>query len=169
MPQRMNIEQEMQGLEPKQIRLERDEFEDLKLIIKNKEEYTRVKIIQSFPFSTPYRFIAFRDQDNHEIGILEDATSLDRRSRKVLEDELKKSYFIPKIRQINDIDEDFGVPKWDVETDRGPRRFELKSREDAHSVGGGRVVIKDIDGNKYEIPNRYTLDRQSQALLEEEL
>ena len=168
MLQRMNIEQEMQGLEPSQIRLERDEFEDLKLIVEN-EEYTKVKIIQSFPFSTPYRFLAFRDQDNQEIGILEDANSLDRRSRKVLEDELAKAYFIPKIKRINDIDEDFGVPKWDVETDRGPRRFEMRSREDAHSLGRGRVVIKDIDGNKYEIPDRYKLDHQSQAMLEEEL
>ena len=169
MLRRMNIDQEMKGLDPKQVRLEWDEFDDLKLIIKGNGEYTKVKIIQSFPFSDPYNFIAFRDQDNEEIGVLENAALLDRKSRKILEAELEKAYFIPKIERVNDIDEDFGVPKWDVETDRGPRKFELRSREDAHSAGGGRVLIKDIDGNKYEIPNRYNLDRQSQVLLEEEI
>ena len=169
MHQRMNIEGEMESLDPKQIRLEWDEFDDLKLIIKGNGEYTKVKIIQSFPFSDPYNFIAFRDQDNQEIGVLEDANALDHKSQKVLEAELEKSYFIPRITRINDIDEDFGVPKWDVETDRGSRRFEMRSREDAHLLGGGRVLIKDIDGNKYEIPNRYKLDHQSQVLLDQEI
>ena len=169
MAQRMDIEQELSTLDPKQVRLEWDEFGYLKVVIQNDGEYTKVKVLRCFPFSDPHRFIAFKDQDNQEIGLLEDATSLDRESRNVLERELEKSYFIPRITRVRDINDKFGVPKWDVETDRGHRVFELKSRQDIHSLGRGRVLIKDIDGNRYEIADRHTLDGQSRVLLEEEL
>ena len=168
-PQRMDMEGELKSLDPKQVRLEWDQFGYLKAIIEGKGEYRKVKVFRSFPLSDPHRFITFRDQGNQEIGVLEDAGSLDRTSRRVLEAELEKSYVIPRITQINDIHDDSGVPTWDVHTDRGPREFELRTRQDAQSLGRGRILIKDIDGNKYEIPNCYKLDPRSQALLEEEI
>ena len=169
MPRKAKSDEGLEALDPKKLRVEWDELGYLKVVVQAKAEYTRVKTIQSFPFSKPSTFIVFRGHDNEEIGVLEDVAALDRKSRKVLEAELEKTYFVPKITRVNDIEDDLGVPKWNVETDRGPRRFELKSREDAHSLGRGRVLIKDIDGNKYEIPNRQKLDAQSRALLEQEV
>lgn len=155
-------------LDPREVRLDWDAMGYLRAVIGG-QEYARVRVLESFPLSSAHCFVALRSQDGEEIGMLEDAASLDRDSRRVLEAELDKSYFIPKIIRIRCIDEDLGVPKWDVETDRGPRAFELGTRQDAHSQGRGRVLIKDIDGNRYEIPNWYKLDGQSRALLEEEL
>jgi len=167
--ERMNIEQEMKALDPKKVRLEVDAYQDLRLTVGDDEGYKKVRALRTFPISAPDHFIAFRDEEGEEIGVVEDPQKLDPRSRAVLMEELEKTYLMPRIVRINGIDESFGVPKWDVETDHGPRVFELKSRRDARMIGRGRVMIQDIDGNRYEIPDYRTLDPQSRDLVEMEV
>jgi len=165
----MNIEQEMKVLDPKKVRLEVDRFQDLRLTYADDPEHKKISVLRAFPISAPDRLVVFRDEEGKEIGVVEDPQELDPGSRTVLMEELGKSYLMPKVVRINRIDESFGVPKWDVETDCGPRIFELRSRRDARMMGRGRVMIQDIDGNRYEIPDYRTLDPQSRTLVEMEV
>ena len=51
---------------------------------------------------------------------------------------------------------------------RDPRAFEIySSRRDVRDLGGGRVLVQDADGNRYEIPDYRQLDPASRALVEE--
>jgi len=51
---------------------------------------------------------------------------------------------------------------------RDPRAFEIySSRRDVRDLGGGRVLVQDADGNRYEIPDYRRLDPASRALVEE--
>lgn len=167
--ERMNIEQEMEVLDPKKVRLEVDAFQDLRLTYGDDQEHKKIRVLRAFPISVPDRFVVFRNEEGKEIGVVEHPQELDSESRAVLMEELEEAYLLPTIVRINTIDESFGVPKWDVETDCGPHVFELKSRRDARMMGRGRVMIEDIDGNRYEIPDYRTLDPQSRALVEMEV
>ena len=101
-----------------------------------------------------------------EIGIVQDIQKMDPQSRKVAEEELEMMYFIPKITRINRIKSERGSYKWIVETDRGEREFDIRHREDIRMLESNRVIVKDIDGNRFEIPNYSRLDPRSRSMLE---
>ncbi len=101
-----------------------------------------------------------------EIGIIKDIQKMDPQSRKIAEEALEMMYFIPKITQINRIKSERGSYKWTVETDRGEREFDIRHREDIRVIESNRVIVKDVDGNRFEIPNYSRLDSHSRSMLE---
>jgi hypothetical protein len=164
----MHIEDEMDLLDTKELRVSLDTFGDLEVRLSG-EAYKNVQALRAFPISEALRFIVLREENGEEIGMIEDLGALGSSSRKVLKEDLERRYFIPKVVRINRIDESYGMPRWDVETDRGARHFELHTRQDARRLSAGRVLIRDADGNRYEIPDIRKLDPQSRALLEAEM
>ncbi|HHW09556.1 MAG TPA: DUF1854 domain-containing protein [Firmicutes bacterium] len=131
--------------------------------------FSDVSVHYMFPLSHPGKLITLCDRNGEEIGVLDDISDLDEGSKQALWHELTVNYFVPKITRIVSIKEEFGITHWEVETDRGPRRFQLQSRYDIRSMGGGRYIIRDIDGNRYDIPNEADLDPVSRSLLELEV
>lgn len=119
-----------------------------------------------FPITEFGKYVLLMDADGEEIGILEDIAKLDRDSAEALEAELKEQHFIPTITRIYDISREFHIPVWDVETDRGRRRLELKRRRDVHRMQGGRIYVRDADGNGYLIPDIRMLDPLSRSLID---
>ena len=73
---------------------------------------------------------------------------------------------MPRIERINSIDGRFGMTQWHVDTNFGPSQINLGSRMDVTPMDSSRVLIKDVDGNRYEIVNYNELDPKSHALLE---
>ena len=83
-------------------------------------------------------------------------------SREAVEEALREYYLIPRIIRILDRDEKYGILKWTVETDRGIRSFDIRNRQsDIKTIYGNRVLIKDSDDNRYEIPDWEKLDIKS--------
>ena len=83
---------------------------------------------------------------------------------------LEEAYFVPVITRVEAIQVEFRIPRWEVETDRGVRSFEISSmRSDVRQLGNGRILIRDADGNRYEIPDRHKLDAASRALVDAQL
>ncbi len=52
------------------------------------------------------------------------------------------------------------------QTDRGPRRIELKSSHDADRLPGGRIYVRDAEGNAYLIPDYRALDPASRDMID---
>ena len=73
---------------------------------------------------------------------------------------------MPIITRLLSINRRFGVTEWEVETNRGPVTFDLSSRSPITQFEERRLLIKDIDGNRYEIPNYFKLDKRSVTLIE---
>ena len=108
--------------------------------------------------------------DEGEIGAIRRLAELDGASRRLLETALGEAYFVPVITRVNAILVEFRVPHWEVETDRGPRSFEISSmNSDVRQLGNGRILIRDADGNRYDIPDRHKLDAASRALVDAQL
>ncbi|HEX6972170.1 MAG TPA: DUF1854 domain-containing protein [Limnochordia bacterium] len=123
----------------------------------------------AFPLQAPDRYVALFDQDRRELGIIDNPARLDPESRSALAAELERAYCIPVIVQVESVVHDGFIPVWYVQTDRGPHRFELRSRRDARWIDGRRVLIKDADGNRYDIPDVTALDPRSRAIVEREV
>ncbi|MFW5743491.1 MAG: DUF1854 domain-containing protein [Spirochaetota bacterium] len=159
--------QEMNLIAVDDIRLRHNESGDTIAMIRGTEHV--IGQIQSvFPISNRHHFALLRDEHGGEIGIIEQAHELDAESKRVLRDELERSYFLPRITDIRDVDEKHGVFTMDVITDRGERSFEVRNpRQNIRPVGGGRYIIKDVDGNRYDIPRLRNLGPKSQNLMTE--
>jgi len=71
------------------------------------------------------------------------------------------------VHHIQDIKEEFGIVTWDVQTDRGPRRYIVRGlRDNVHEQSDFRLMVTDVDGNRFEIPDYTVLDARSRAKLE---
>jgi hypothetical protein len=128
---------------------------------------------RGFPLTAPDQYIILltgEDEDLRTVGILDSLNGLDNNSRSLLEDELDQAYFLPKIIRILDIDDQFSVMKWIVETDRGPRKFEVVDRKrDIRWLSDDHLIIEDADGNRYEILDLSKLDSASREKVEMEV
>jgi hypothetical protein len=160
------LARELNLLDPARVRVRRDPFQDLVLEIDGRE-HAQVQVRRGFPLSAAGHYLSLRDRQGQELGIVRDLRELDRQSQSVLAAELERVYFMPRIVRVLGIEERFHVPRWEVETDRGPRVFEIRTgRSDVRVLPDGRVLIRDADGNPYEIPDYRRLDAASQALIE---
>ncbi|MDE0426347.1 MAG: DUF1854 domain-containing protein [Candidatus Poribacteria bacterium] len=169
MQEAIKITDEVEFLEAAKIKIARNSFEELTVELPDGTTYTNVEAIRSFPLTDSNKYISLLDSEEKEIGIIQDIKQLPRESEKVLRSELQKRYFLPKITKIHSLDGEFGVTQWVVETNRGPVTFGMRTRYDVVSLENGRVLIKDADGNRYEIENYHRLDPDSIALLETQL
>jgi hypothetical protein len=161
----MAHEQDIGLLDPLKVSIWREPSRRLCARIEDRQ-HDDVRAVWLFPISRRAGYVALLTDADKEIGLLPSLESLDSASRAVLEEELARAYFVPQISQIVDLQERFGVSEWQVETDRGPRTFEVRDREDIRVLGGTRVMITDADGNVLEIPDVTRLDRASQLLIE---
>ena len=168
MQQRHKLAAEVTYLDPDKARFFVDVFEDLNLELAGDQTYSRVRVKRAFPLTRDDCFIVVQDCEGKEIGSLARLDALDQASRQAVEDELERTYFTPRIQRIAKVTVANRVPRWEVETDRGPRAFEIySSRRDVRLLGDGRILVQDADGNRYEIPDYRRLEPASRALVEE--
>ena len=118
------------------------------------QHYDRVGVYRTFPMSNPDIFISIREPDEkaREIAVVKDLKDISEEQAAILREQLDLRYFIPKIEKIIDIKSEHGYAYFDVVTDFGQCRFTI------HMSGGGvihlsdvRIMITDIDGNRFEI------------------
>lgn len=155
-------------LDPKSMRLFRTDPADLRvrLTLEGDRSWREVRIARAFPFSDPDHYIGFRDGDDKDIGLLIELHELDEDSRRIIDEELARRYFTPKIERVLAVSEQFGVVTWDVQTDRGERHFVVRHlRDNAYSLGPNRLMMTDADGNRYEIPDVSSLGPKAYQVL----
>jgi len=149
------------------------EFIKLTLNVKNddgkteEKVYSRIFLHRAFPFDYPYSYISVLDADSAEIGIISHVDELSEDAAKMLRAELDRKYYTPVIKQILSVKDKFGYSYWKVDTDEGILEFTLHDTfQSLLKVGGSRIFVNDIDGNRYEIPDIEALDRPSYRKIE---
>ena len=120
-----------------------------------------------FPFTHPIEFISLRDEKGKEIGIIKNLNDLPGEAKNLLKEELTRRYLIPVIKNIIQIDEEFGNYRWEVITDRGKKTFYVKGRsENLAFINDWRIVLTDIEKCRYEIRDWRRFPRRSRVELE---
>lgn len=121
-----------------------------------------------FPLSGQEKYITLLDEEGIEKAIIRDLKSLLPESRAIIEDCLREYYLIPKVTKINDCKERYGVLTIDVETDRGSAQIEIRNiLHGLKLLYGYRVLLRDSNDNRYEIPDLRHLDNRSRQLLDQ--
>ncbi|NLJ96102.1 MAG: DUF1854 domain-containing protein [Clostridiales bacterium] len=121
------------------------------------EFYKRVLVYRVFPFTNPEGYISIREPDEKakEIGIIKDLRNdVTKETREMLEEQMRLRYFTPVIEKIIDIKDEYGFAYFDVVTDHGPCRFTIHmGGSSVVYLSDTRLMITDLDGNRFEIPD----------------
>jgi hypothetical protein len=121
------------------------------------ETYPRIQVYQSFPFTDPYSYISIREPNEKakEIGIIKDLrTDVSKETQEMLKEQLRLRYFTPIITKINNIKDEYGFAYFDVLTDHGACRFTIHmGGSSVVHLTDTRLMITDLDGNRFEIPD----------------
>ena len=138
------------------------------LLSRGDDEPQEVKPARLFPLTNPTQYIFLSDMDGNEVFTIRDIGELDMESGDMLRAELDRTYFLPRIKHINELKESMGILQFSVQTDKGPREFEVRSRDDVRFLKHRRlqIIIKDIDGNRFEIWDAARMDPRSRSLLD---
>jgi len=124
------------------------------------KEYSRVGVYLTFPLTNPEEFISIREADEkaREIGIVEKLADFPRDQQDMLREQIKLRYFMPVITKVLDVKDEYGHAYWNVVTTFGACRFTTQMSGDAViHLSDSRLLVTDIDGNRYEIPDFYAL------------
>jgi hypothetical protein len=148
------------------------EGENLTLTLPDGSFFPRVTLRRCFPFSTNGMYITVRTPDTEkdrgtEIGIINGIEKLSPKSLEALNGELKLHYFVPVIKKVYKVKEEYGFISWKVLTDRGEKEFTMRDNVIAttRQVSPTRWLIIDINQARYEINDDGSLDARSRALM----
>ncbi len=137
------------------------------------ESFERVIVLRSFPITNPDEFLSVREPDTKkrgrgkEIGMIRRITDFDEASRLLISEELNRRYFTPEISKINSVKDKFGYLYFDVATDAGNVTFVLNNPfSNIRSLEDGRILMSDVDGNIFRIPDPKKLDSASLKRIE---
>ena len=133
------------------------------------KKWERVQVIRLFPFTEPDQFISIRtvEERSKEIGVIEDMKKVSKETRKMLEEQLKLHYFTPVIQKVLDIKDEYGYAYFHVMTDRGECRFTINMGGNAVvRLTDTRLLITDLDENRFEIPDVLQLSQKEQRKLD---
>ena len=132
----------------------------------NSEKFTEVELHRMFPITGLDKYIALMDSEGNEIAVIRNVDDLSPDSRKVVKNCLKEYYMMPRITQFIEMSERFKIWMWTAETDKGTCTFEIRNHLTAiKPLYDGRVLIKDANDNRYEIPDVNKLDKRSQQMI----
>ena len=130
------------------------------------EKFTELELHRLFHVTGLRRYIALVDKDGEAIAVIRNIDELLPESKKVVEDCLNEYYMIPRIKRFIEMSEKFAIWMWTAETDRGVCTFEIRNHLTAvKPLYDGRVLIKDANDNRYEIPDIKKLDKKSLKML----
>ena len=136
------------------------------------EVHTNVEPRRYFPISNIYNYISIvkppeKDKDKPtELLIIKDIEQLDSDSKAALLETLDKYYMIPKILDVIDSKNVYGILQWVVMTDRGKFAFDIRDLYSSiKQLPDGRILILDANDNRYEISDYKKLSKKGQNLL----
>ena len=137
------------------------------------EEFERVVIRRSFPVTAPSEFLSVREPDTRkkgrgsEIGMIRHLDVFDKATVDLINAELDLRYFTPEIKRITAAKEKFGYCYWEADTSAGHVSFVLNNPfGNIRKLEDGRILIADMDGNCFLVPDPEALDRQSYKVIE---
>ena len=118
-----------------------------------------------FPVSTQDQYITLLDENGTEQAVIRNVNTLPKEQREIIVDCLNEYYLIPKILRIRDVHERFDGLTLFTDTDKGQTNIEIRILRKGFVLDGVRALIRDINDNRYEVPDITRLDSLSRQIL----
>jgi hypothetical protein len=146
--------------------LGQDPWGRLVLTDENGLEHVGVLPVRAFPIRHPTGWIVLCDAEGRELRCIGDPAALPDHLRGLVEDELARREFVPVIRRVRNVSSYLEPAEWEVDTDRGPTRFVLKTEDDVRRLGPYRALILDAQGIRYLVYDTRELDPYGRRAVE---
>ena len=137
------------------------------------EDLGRVALVRMFPLRNKENFISvrreIRDRNDSrvEYGVIESLSEFSGNQRELIDRELERRYFVPEITRVVKVKEEYGHTYWETETSAGNRNFTVFDlNSNLLNMGNNRVLLIDVDGNRYIIPDITKIIEKAKRLLE---
>ncbi len=132
--------------------------------------YEDVQLVETFPFTDPYVYLSVRNSKGKkkEIGMIADLeTDFDAGTISLIKDYLDQHYHMPVIEKIVRAKENGGYTDFTVLTNFGETQFSLHANS-SHitALSEKRLIIQDLENNRFEIPDRNTLSARELKMLD---
>jgi hypothetical protein len=138
----------------------------LRLTVGEEKSYYTVKPAWAAPLSRPKQYLSLLDGKGNEIVMLKDPSTLPPDSWEAVQQELHRRYMTAQVKEIISARVEYGATYWSVVTDRGAREFVTQSlQENAQWLSPTHLLLIDVDGNRFEIPDVNALDPRSKGFI----
>ncbi len=138
---------------------------DGQLWASQRDKQLPVWVSRCFPWSEPSRFISLRDTEDEEFALVRDLEHLSPGSRAALEISLAEAGFVLEIIGVESCEEEVEIRTWVVRTRQGRRSFQTRRDEWPRDMPGGGLLISDVSGDLFYVPDTESLDSKSRSLL----
>lgn len=134
------------------------------------EVHSPVYVHCSFPHTNQRSFLSIRTADNKEIGLIRYLDDFPQHTASLIERQMKIRYFTPEITKVIAVNEEFGYSYWEVETTAGRCRFTVRNGSgNVKFAAENRLLIIDVDGNRFVIPQVEQLSDKEYRMIETRL
>ena len=155
--------QEKPDTEEAELRLERRTDGQLWAVLADKE--TPVWLRRCFPWTAPAKFVSLRDREEEEVALVRDLDELEPDSRRVLEASLAEAGFVLEVTGVAKVEDEIEIRTFHVQTKQGARRFQTLRDEWPRPMPDGGILLKDVAGDLYLVPDPKRLDGKSRERL----
>ncbi len=153
-------------MNPSDIHLFYEPKDRLRLTIRDDRSYMTVKPVWSAPLSQPGKYLSLLNSKGDEIMMVTNLSDLEGDSHEAVKEELHRRYLTATVHKILHAKVEFGATYWHVITHRGERDFVTQSlQENAIWLSDHHLLLLDVEGNRFEIPDVNALDAPSQSYI----
>lgn len=157
----------MESISPEEIRLFHEPQDRLRLTVAGRFSVPTVIPAWAAPLSQPKKYLSLLNFKHEEVTLISSTDVLDEASRNAVQIELDRRYLTSIIEAIESAKVEFGATYWTVRTHRGRRDLVTQSlQENAQWLGEEHLLLIDVDGNRFEIPDVTKLDAVSRDFLD---
>jgi len=131
------------------------------------ETHSRIQLRRALPFTEPGRYVCVTDMDDNELAVVEDIESLGEENRELVLAELDLRYYYPVITDIKGVKEKLGTYYFEVSIGGHEKTAAIKDiSKNLRQLGGGKIALTDVDGNRFLIPDVYAVKKKVLRALE---
>ena len=128
-------------------------------------EYRDVRPLRMFPITDPDGLLSICDRQGRELFCIRSIEAVPAQLRPILQEELNRTMFTPMIKRIRG-----SVPFGDhvrlfITTDRGDTDITVDT-EDIYRLSGNRILLKDVNGIRFLIPDWHAMSTQCRRILD---
>ena len=134
-------------------------------------DHKRIVLRRALPVGRPTEYISVADGENKEIAIIKSLRDLSSEQMAIVADELNKRYFCPEVYEIKSVKDKMGYVYMEMnvgtETGKFDKNCAIKDvSRNIRMLDDDRLLIFDVDGNRYIISSLAALDKKSVKRLE---
>lgn len=135
------------------------------------KDYKRISLRRALPIGMPDEYISVADEENKEICIIRSLADLSSEQMAIVMDELSKRYYCPEIYEIKSIKDKMGYVYMELNIGRDGQKYDKNCavkdvNRNIRVLDDNRMVIFDVDGNRYIVNSISSLDKKSLKRLE---